>query len=153
VSKPWERVQQEQAAAPSADPATPQQPHTVPGIPSSPFGQIGGGVAAATSNTLLGSTLGPELPGITLGLNAFIEWLKNEPWFNERYTFHYLALACALVAIIGWWVIKQDPFHAITNGLALLGNAHITYNGIKATGTGILKPTEEASRWAAKGQK
>jgi hypothetical protein len=127
--------------------SVPAQPPDKPGTAATPGQQIGAGVAAAATNGTLIGTVGPEITPITFGIITLIERFKHEPKFNERYAFYYSVVLSLFVVVIGYWMVKGDPFHAVVNFFALIGNNHITYTGMKATGTGIFKPVEPQNQY------
>lgn len=121
-------------------------PIGAPGSAPTPATQIGAGVVAAGANGLAMGTVGPEIPPITIGINAIVEQLKHWEKFNEKYAFHYVVALWAIVSVT-WGFIKGDPTHSILMLFGGIGNSHFTHEGIKGTGTGIVKPVSPEKQY------
>jgi hypothetical protein len=128
--------------------SVPAQPPDKPGTAATPGQQIGAGVAAGATNGALIGTIGPEITPISIGIITIVERMKHWLRFDEKYAFHYSVMFSAFVSVIGYGLIKGDPFRAVEVFFGLVGNNHVTYTGMKATGTGIFKPVPTEKQYA-----
>lgn len=112
-----------------------------------------GSAPALVTNGFMAGSVGPEIPGIAIGVNVVISYVKNLKFFHEQlWTVPLLIVLSFGIGICIWYIVNEQHNlqTAITNSFSILGTSHLNYVSSKTSGLQLLEATKEENRWHPK---
>lgn len=117
---------------------------------SNPLVNMGMGLGpVAVTNYAAGAVTGAEIPVITFGLNALLEDLRKRDWFPDHLTVWILLGIAALICVVVYYFLQNDPVKAVTNTLGVIGLSKMNVAGAQISGVGVIgQPVPVEHKWS-----